>query len=332
MNNNHKVTEKNGEAPGGKGTMADSKPDAANPHHGETLVNSRVRGVRIEDLSPFERVTAIQMQYFVHTPITAMVIKKMEELLKFPKQDRMPCILILGDSNSGKTSVLKKFWRSHPAVRHPADYQDRRPVIYFEVSGPGESRFFDQALKGLGVTPALSHNPRQKEQQFLTHCTKQGVRALVIDEFHNGIHTSSREQLKLLVRVKSVTNMLQIPLIVAGTPDAKTFLFSDPQLSSRFVIQERIPRWQDGKEYRGFLHGLEIKYPLKKPSMLGEIGVLAVKIMDMTEGLTGEMVRLLQASAVLAIETAEEQITEKLLDSVIWTKPSERHLEPPAPN
>ena len=317
-----------GEAPALQGSgekaapkNAEPTPDAKLPVNGESPVAQAPT-----DPAPVDRRIAVQMPCFVNTPTTSNVLNKLEKLLTFPKQDRMPCILILGDSNSGKTRILKKFWEKHPLIKDPADHQDRRPVIYFEVGGPGEGRFFDEALKGLGVTPALSHNPRQKEQQFLTHCIKQGVKALLIDEFHNGIHASSREQLKLLVRVRHLTNVLQIPIVVAGTEDAKTFLFSDPQLSSRFVIQERVPRWQEGNAYRGFLRGLEAKYQLKKPSKLAESGTLAGKILDMTEGLTGEIVRLLQASAELAVETGEEQITEKLLDSVIWTKPSERRL------
>lgn len=328
MNNNHKTAKRNGEALAEKlapAAMA-TKTNGTTPVDGESALDSKAAGARIEVTPPIDRLAVAQRPRFVNTPTTVSVLEKMEKLLTFPRQDRMPCILILGDSNSGKTRLLKKFCEEHPAIKDPADFQDRRPVVYFEVGGAGESRFFDQALRGVGATPALSHNPRQKEQQFLTHCMKQRVKVLIIDEFHNGIHTSSREQLKLLVRVRSLTNVLQIPLIVAGIETAKTFLFSDPQLSSRFVIQERIPRWQEGKPYRGFLRGLEETHQLKKPSMLAETGALAGKIMEMTEGLTGEMVRLLQAAAVLAIETGKEQITAELLDSVIWTKPSQRYL------
>ena len=42
-------------------------------------------------------------------------IKKMEDCLTRPKSHRMPNILLVGDSNNGKTAILARFVQMYPA-------------------------------------------------------------------------------------------------------------------------------------------------------------------------------------------------------------------------
>ena len=39
----------------------------------------------------------------------------MEDLLAYPPRDRMPCLLLYGDTGMGKTKIIRKFLRDHPA-------------------------------------------------------------------------------------------------------------------------------------------------------------------------------------------------------------------------
>lgn len=261
--------------------------------------------------------------FFVNTPVTTKLFTQLEDLLTYPKKNRMPCLMVVGDPNSGKSRILQKFRDKHSRHVNPSDYSEKMPVWLFEMWKGHESAFFDAAFRSLGITPAASHKVTQKEHRFCKICQDLEVKVLIIDEFHNGMHGGARQQLQFLTLVRHLSNILQLPLVVAGTAVVKTFLFSDPQLSTRFK-EVTIPLWQDGAQYRGFLRAVETAHGLKRPSNLATSNDLAAKIRDMSEGLTGEMVNLLEMAAVEAIETGVEQITSDLLDSLEWTKPSLR--------
>ena len=64
--------------------------------------------------------------------------------------------------------------------------------------------------------------------------------------------------------------------------------------------------------------------PLKKPSFLYS-EELASKIHRMTDGIIGDVARLLGKAARLAIDSEEERITEDILDSVNHISPSKRN-------
>lgn len=283
-------------------------------------------------LSPNEimaqRILRTKQPFFVNTPTAANILAEMDSLLRYPKKNRMPCMMLIGEPSSGKSRLLMKFRDMHKRMTDPTDYKDRQPVVLFELGDAHMGGFYDDALTAMNIPFPLSHNTQQKEQHFLRTCKALDVKLLIIDEFHNGQQTSNRGQLALLGLVRHVTNVLNIPLVIAGVDEVRTFLDSDPQLSTRFVTRKTIPLWQESKEYRGFLGSLEMMYALKNPSNLATDAALGTKILMMTEGLTGEIVWMLEAAAEKAILTGEERITASLLDTLKdgkpWPKPSER--------
>lgn len=276
-----------------------------------------------EEIPVKERVRMLRTPFYVETNVSNDILSRMTDIFNRPKRSRMQSLLILGHPNNGKTSLLKRFAQLNTSTVDPEDYGDRMPVVSFELGDSRVSRFYDNALRGMKVTPVASHKSHQKEAHFLQVCKALDVRVLVIDEFHNGYEGSAREQLRLLTLIRNVTNTLEIPLILAGIGTAKTFLFSDPQLSTRFK-QVTIPLWKDDANFRGFLRAIETIFALRKESNLATDPHLPKQILMMTEGLTGEVTDLLTEAAVKAVETGEERISMELVKSIEWTKPSER--------
>jgi hypothetical protein len=113
------------------------------------------------------------------------------------------------------------------------------------------------------VPPVSSHNGQQKQYQFMTVCGKREGRGMVIDQFHNRQDGSGREQRRILTLVRQITHVLDIPLVIAVIGETRNFLYSAPQLSTRFA-ERRIPLWEDSVYYRGFLRALEKAFNLKK--------------------------------------------------------------------
>ena len=115
--------------------------------------------------------------------------------------------------------------------------------------------------------------------------------------------------------MKYLANDLKISIVLVGTDDAMLALESDAQMRSRFTPFE-IPRWRESDEFRRLLSAFEKVLPLRRASNLS--GRAAVKlILGGSDGLTGEVSRLLNAAAEMGIRDGTEQISLKHLESAV---------------
>jgi hypothetical protein len=55
-----------------------------------------------------ERINYIRNERWIGYPRARAVLDKLEDLLNHPQQPRMPNMLIVGDTNSGKTVLIGK--------------------------------------------------------------------------------------------------------------------------------------------------------------------------------------------------------------------------------
>ena len=76
----------------------------------------------------------------------------LEDLIAFPRRARMPNLLIVGESGMGKTMIVEKFARDHPAYYDAVNGLKRIPVVVVQmVSGPDEARFYKRLLAAIGA-------------------------------------------------------------------------------------------------------------------------------------------------------------------------------------
>ncbi len=83
---------------------------------------------------------------------------------------------------------------------------------------------------------------------------------------------------------------------------------------SRFTPFE-VPRWRESDDLRRLLGAFERVLPLRKPSDLMQRSI-AQFVLSASEGLTGEISRLLNEAAALAITDGTEHITLEHLKHV----------------
>ena len=67
-------------------------------------------------LSAEERVRLALTERWISYPRAALALSRLGHLLAYPPRDRMSCLLLYGATGMGKTKILKKFIRSHPAA------------------------------------------------------------------------------------------------------------------------------------------------------------------------------------------------------------------------
>jgi hypothetical protein len=277
-----------------------------------------------------ERIEFVRRERWIGYPKAKEALNKLEELRTYPKSHRMPNLLLVGDTNNGKTTIINRFGQLHPASDNPDGEVISYPVLIVQAPPvPDEGRFYNAILKTLSAPFKERDKPDKKLFQILTILDGVGLRVLIIDELHNIIAGSTRLQRVFLNVVRYLGNELKVPIVGGGIQEAFHAIQSDPQLANRFEPLF-LPRWKiddnskpEEDVYLKLLSSFEALLPLNEPSRLTE-PTLALKILSMSDGLIGEISTLLRRAAVEAIVTGKERIDAKLLDRIKWVPPTKR--------
>lgn len=269
--------------------------------------------------SKAERIAVAQADQWVDYPAATAALKRMEDALKHTRASRMENCLLVGDSNNGKSSILRTFVERNPSRGWMTDEagtpQARAiPVLLMEMpKNKHDVLFWKAMLKGLACAA-----PRRNEdlEPFVCSLLEQfEVRVLVIDELHDllnqGTPRDHRTRLKLL---KSLSNRLRMPIIAAGTHKAEITLSTSEEVDNRFE-PFILPRWNLDRTFRGFVAAYERMLPLKQPSGLAEKETL-IPLYNVGDGTIGRMVRVLKRAAVAAIESGAEKIDADLIQTI----------------
>jgi TniB protein len=274
-------------------------------------------------LSDQERIDFIRRPRWIGYTKAKEVIAQLENLLTYPKTHRMPNLLLVGETNNGKTMIVNRFYQLHPVIDDPDREQCQWPVLVVQAPPvPSEVRFYTAILEKLSAPYCSSDSVYKKQFQVMKILRRVRVQIMIIDEIHQILAGKIGAQRQFLNTIKYLGNELQIPIVGVGTYEAFNALQTDPQLANRFEPTV-LPRWEQGQEYLRLLSSFDRMLPLRQPASLTEKD-LAFKLLVMSEGTIGELSALLARAAVSAIEKRTETITPKLLDRVGWIRPSER--------
>lgn len=274
-------------------------------------------------LSDADRIYRIRSERWIGYPKAKQILAKLEDLLIYPKTQRMPNILIVGDTNNGKTMLAQRFKGLHPAIDNPSGDGILAPVLLVQAPPiPDEGRFYNAILELLFAPYKSSERVDKKQFQAIKLLRYVGLKVLIIDEIHHILAGNLNRQKAFLNVIKYLGNELQISIVGVGTRDAFRALQTDPQLSNRFE-PVTLPRWEMDHDFQRLLASFERMLPLKQASNLAD-QELASTLYAMSEGYIGELSRLLSGASALAINSGTEQISAKLLKQVDWTPPSKR--------
>jgi hypothetical protein len=289
----------------------------------QDLSRLSVKAREVLNLSDNERIQHIRKKKWFGYPGAKLILDQLEDLLVYPKSVRMPNLLITGDTNNGKTSVIQEFLSRYPADDGFECETITVPVLSVEAPPvPDEARFYDEILESLYAPYKLTDKAGKKEREVIRLMKKIDVKMMIIDEIHNLLAGPMTRQTAFLNTIKRLGNKLQIPIVAVGTKDAYRAIHSDDQLSNRFKSM-RLSRWDYNEDYLALLSTFEHTLALKEPSNL--VGVkLSKKILTMSEGVLGEITDIITTSAVHAIRKGQESINEKTLDEIGWILPSKR--------
>ncbi|HCF9476700.1 TniB family NTP-binding protein [Pseudomonas aeruginosa] len=264
-------------------------------------------------LSDQERLESIRRHWIDHEFADKLFKRMAGKLLN---ELESPDLMICGESDMGKTTLMKRFMSLYGNSYIEDESVRVKPVLMIEISKPSVRDFYCEILR----TSIAPYDPKAPEAKL----RKQAVdilvgcktKMLIIDEIQVLFKGTARVTGNVMDEIKWLGNSLDISIILVGMPTATSLLNMDRQYANRFVMVE-IPAWGKNAAFRQFLKAFESWLPLKKPSDLAS-PAMAGQILARTGGNTGHVENLLLACARRAIETGKEKIDVELLESEKW--------------
>lgn len=264
---------------------------------------------------------AKRKHYIEHSFATAIEDRLTEALEDYPT-DGDSHFLVVGDSGMGKTKLVKHFMRSN-GVEWPLPYAQKEvPILLIGLVSPSPKGFLATIMETLGSPYPKSGSHETLYPLVLRLLRDVCLKLLIIDEIHHIKSGRRDERERTLILIKQLGNDLGITIIGCGTADALRAIQLDPQLERRFEPLA-LGRWRDDDDGWGLLNAIEATLPLEEPSFLSDERT-ARWIFAETEGLTGEIDRMIRRAAVKAIGSERPHLDLQFLKSLPWVRPSKR--------
>lgn len=245
------------------------------------------------------------------------IIACIEDELDAPRAQRMPWVVIWGPPNHGKSAIVSYLKAVHPRVDRGKNQTALHHVVCMEVDSPGEHSFFDAGCIAIKSGFHL-RTAEEKKIHFKAQLLEHKSKMLVIDEAHEVLNGTVRQQKLFWGFAKNVSNVRQMTLVIVGTRKVLTAIErvdDDGQVETRFLHRFELELWKDPKSWGKWLTGYEANLPLRKVSALWADDIVEY-IQTFSDGVLGEAVTLLQTAAVAALKSGRECITLDLLKSL----------------
>jgi len=213
--------------------------------------------------------------------------------------------LIYGETNSGKTEVVRSFVNKRKT-------EGATDILFFRAPDKAtEGRLYDKMLRALNAPYKSSETPATKKDAVYSLLESQ-VKLVVIDDFSNLIASSDSMKKLFLITFREMVTDLELAIAATGIDAAKEVLSFDDQMRNRFDFFE-VPKWEYNETYLSLIKSFEHSYGFPKSSDLVRFSKF---IHDKSGGYLGQTRNLLKKAALLAIEERSDRILKKHLGAV----------------
>lgn len=261
-----------------------------------------------------DRMRFIDEDRWVPYSAAKEIVDELVELLRMPRRNKMDCLVIVGESNIGKTQLIRQFVKEH-GQPYVAGDETIFPVVLVESPAtPSEKGLLMAILESMKAPYSGRENREKLKYQVENLFARCKVKMLIIDEFHSMGRGSPLKKQEALNIIKSLCNVLSLPIVGVGTPDVESFLSVDKQMESRFQTR-RLRRWEANRDFQKLLSGFEQTLPLRNASNLKN-GGSAELLFELSKGNLGDLHRFLRKCAKHAIQTGAEVIDVNLIKEV----------------
>lgn len=268
-----------------------------------------------------ERIAFMDQPRWIGYPQANRIVETLRGLMEKPARPRMPNLLIVGEPNNGKTTIVRRFLDLYGQGHVDEDSEPVKPVILAEAPPSADEKGLYISILERFWAPYRATDPVAKLRYQVIHQFRAcHTRVLVIDEFHSLLTGTAIKQREVMNAIKFMCNELMIPVVGVGTSEAVRVLHTDPQHASRFDVVQ-LPLWELNPDFQRLLASFEKVLPLQQPSNLSK-PELASALHAVSGGNLGDLHRLLVTCAAAAIKSGKEHVDTGTVKDRAWLRPS----------
>ena len=255
-------------------------------------------------------------ELFITYPPIDEIISYIEKCLLDSKDRNQPlCLLITGDTGSGKSEIGKQCAKLFP--RDNEGIVSKIPFLYSQVFGSSKPKDLSSKLLhdlgDLAYNRGTDKNLRQRAIDMLSD-ENIGNIGVYLDEFHSLIDTdnqsvifSTGEALKDIIIGSNST------FIAAGMPWSKVIIETNRQLARRFKKVINIPFIdirvsEDYDIFYNILKSCDEYLPFKRDFLSANKDII-IKIFASCAGRTGDLFDIIKWAAIEAVSNNQKSIT-----------------------
>ncbi|WP_409260330.1 TniB family NTP-binding protein [Pseudomonas putida] len=264
---------------------------------------------KLFNLSDQERMLACARDLWVRHPSAERIIDSIHFAMKMEGRINAPCMLCVAPGGTGKTALIHELRKRDVyaenkmlfvTMHQNANNYNLRDLILVEMG----LKVGRRARAGDNLTPEM-----QNQIKF------NKIRGIVIDEVHDALTLTAAQQRQNLSLLKNLSSDIYgLSVFAFGVPAAARVLRQDTQLERRYAVRS-LAAWVNGPEYRSFVATYINMLPLKNQTNLKD-QQLYLKIFEKSQGLTDNIVKIIQSAAMVAILDKSERITQYHIDNI----------------
>lgn len=289
--------------------IQDEVSSAAAFQSGETFdhLDADIRELMM--LPPRSRINHALREIVVRHPAVTSAHAYANWLLFEPKRTRPKGLLVIGPVGSGKSTLGALIENTLAPTSSP----NSKGIVSISMTGLTTMRaVFGRILESLNGPVLASQRTADRELAVLRVLRSIGCRMLILDEVQDVLKRSPAEQRRALDAIKFLMNEMKLPIVALGSEDSERAFGEDRHLSARFKTFH-LPVWKQDDLFADFLHSLEMRLPLRRPSALTTKAAISFLIKESRGSLDGIMTSIRDAT-VHAILSGEERITPEVLE------------------